>query len=172
MRASVVKKKMNELMAYLEKGVDDVEGSSDQEMKLSMEKALLAMNDVCIHMKAVTTSLEEEASNRKRINPRSLRIFRAFDYTCRVCGHKDTEDFFDAHHITDRNEMPNGGYVKENGITVCNNGEYSCHMKVEKFHISNGLEWEDGLHPENLYEMIGSSYKIAVLISNQLKSMT
>lgn len=25
----------------------------------------------------------------------------------------------DAHHITDRNEMPNGGYVPENGISLC-----------------------------------------------------
>jgi hypothetical protein len=54
-------------------------------------------------------------------------VFKRDNNTCQVCGHKDNTDFFDAHHITDRNDMPNGGYVAENGITVCNNGDDSCH---------------------------------------------
>lgn len=50
----------------------------------------------------------------------------------------------------DRSEMPNGGYVKENGITLCK----LCHVKCEKYHISNGKEYESGLHPDDLYLMI------------------
>lgn len=30
-------------------------------------------------------------------------------------------------------------------------------MKVEQFHISGGAKWEEGLHPDDLYRMIGSS---------------
>lgn len=50
--------------------------------------------------------------------------------------------------------MKNGGYVASNGITVCKD---ECHMKVEQFHISGGAKWEEGLHPDDLYRMIGSS---------------
>jgi len=35
---------------------------------------------------------------------------------CKFCPRTDS---LDAHHITDRHDMPNGGYVKENGITLC-----------------------------------------------------
>jgi hypothetical protein len=65
----------------------------------------------------------------------------------------------DAHHITDRNEMPNGGYVLENGITLC---QEKCHQKAERFHATCGKEWETGMHPNDLYELIGSSYEMAV----------
>lgn len=71
----------------------------------------------------------------------------------------------DAHHITDRNEMPNGGYVKENGITLC---KEKCHMKAEKFHMTGGKEWEDGFHPDDLYEKIDSSKGKAVYFSQLL----
>lgn len=96
-------------------------------------------------------------------------VFERDNYTCRVCGigpiKSNPEDIFDAHHITDRSEMPNGGYVKENGITVCKQ-EYSykisCHLRCEKFHISGNKEWEDGLHPDDLYKLISSSYELAI----------
>ena len=44
-------------------------------------------------------------------------VFVRDGYACRTCGFASTprraEDELDAHHITDRNEMPNGGYVAE-----------------------------------------------------------
>lgn len=92
-------------------------------------------------------------------------VFKRDNYTCKVCGTKQEESALDAHHITDRSEMPNGGYVKENGITLCKD---ECHMKCEKFHITGGEEWEDGLHPDDLYKMIGSSYDLACLASEKL----
>lgn len=61
--------------------------------------------------------------------------------------------------------MPNGGYTKKNGITLCKD---TCHMKCEEFHISNHTNWYDGLHPDDLYQMIGSSYEEAVEASNKL----
>lgn len=101
-------------------------------------------------------------------------VFKRDDYTCQICGvknFKNPDEFFDAHHITDRLEMPNGGYVKENGITLCkysNNGSEfdSCHMKAEKYHISGGKDWISGLHPDDLYGKIGSSKELAIKTSN------
>lgn len=61
----------------------------------------------------------------------------------------------DAHHITDRHEFKNGGYVKENGITVCD----ACHVLAEEFH-STGIA-HPGFSPEDLYEIIASSFEIA-----------
>lgn len=112
-------------------------------------------------------------SKKKQIREKFRNdVFKRDNFTCHVCGLQRPESELDAHHITDRNEMPNGGYVKENGITVCNVSsieEKSCHMMVEEFHISNGKEWYPGLHPENLYELIGSSYELAIRKSEELK---
>lgn len=70
----------------------------------------------------------------------------------------------DAHHITDRHEMPNGGYVKENGITLCTQH----HMIAEKFHITGGTEWIEGFHPDDLYKKIGSNKELALKMSENL----
>ena len=72
----------------------------------------------------------------------------------------------DAHHITDRNspDIINGGYVLENGISLC----ASHHLMAEKFHISGGLEWEEGFHPDDLYKKIGSSKELAIKKSSEL----
>lgn len=94
-----------------------------------------------------------------------LSVIERDKYTCKVCGSKSNDiNYFDAHHITDRSEMPNGGYVKENGITLCK----LCHVKCEKYHISNGKEYESGLHPDDLYLMINSSKEIAIKESKKL----
>jgi hypothetical protein len=46
--------------------------------------------------------------------------------------------------------------------------EDSCHMKAEKFHISEGAEWEPGMHPEDLYKLIGSSKELAIKKSEKI----
>lgn len=110
-------------------------------------------------------------------------VFRRDKYTCRFCGMKYTQEeaekYLDAHHITDRNEMFNGGYVKDNGISLCKyaqpnrmeltsgSEEGSCHMKAELFHISGGQEWTQGMHPDDLYKLIGSSKEMAVRASEK-----
>jgi len=87
-------------------------------------------------------------------------VFERDNRKCKVCGKKEpTDSSFDshlaAHHITDRNKMPNGGYVLSNGISLCSD----CHWKAEEFHMC-GLS-ADGYHPDDLYKIINSSYEEA-----------
>jgi len=93
-------------------------------------------------------------------------VFKRDNFSCKMCGVKGNEETLDAHHITDRNEMPNGGYVKENGITLCKS---ICHLKAEKFHITNGNEFELNFHPKDLYEKINSNYEKAFKKSEMIK---
>ena len=111
--------------------------------------------------------------SKKKVVRRKFResVFERDGFTCKCCGYKpekeSLQEELDAHHITDRTEMPGGGYVKENGISLCN-VEDGCHVKAEKFHISDGQEWEDGMHPNDLYEMIESSKELAIDRSKKL----
>lgn len=89
--------------------------------------------------------------------------FKRDGYKCVFC---DETENLDTHHITDRKEMPNGGYVKENGITVCQKH----HLECEQYHISGGENWVSGKHPDDLYKIIGSSYELAVKASKKLAS--
>jgi len=89
-------------------------------------------------------------------------VFERDNHQCRMCAKKDCE--LDAHHIVDRTEIVNGGYVKENGVTCCP----ECHEKAELFHKTNGKEWVEGFHPDDLYNKIGSSKEIAIKFSKNL----
>ena len=126
--------------------------------------------------------MSSKKENRKKFK---AAVFKRDKNTCQHCDLKysddEVENYLDAHHITDRNEMPNGGYVVENGISLCkyvqpNPGkelssdteEGSCHMKAEKFHISGGKEWEQGMHPDELYAKVDSSKEMAVKASEKL----
>ena len=105
--------------------------------------------------------------SRKKAIRRRFRdsVYLRDKHTCQVCGTKREEDQLNAHHITDRSLMPKGGYIKENGITLC---EEICHLLCEEFHISGGKSWNDGLHPDDLYLKIDSSYEEAVAASKKL----
>lgn len=87
-------------------------------------------------------------------------------FRCAMCGMKSSkekaEEELDAHHITDRTLMPNGGYVKENGISLCT----ECHKKAEQFH-STGDSFP-GYAPDDLYQKINSSYEKAIEESEKL----
>lgn len=94
-------------------------------------------------------------------------------HKCVVCGESappvgappaSEQWYLDPHHITDRNELPNGGYVLENGITLCP----FCHQKAEKYHSSGHTEFEPGFHPDDLYKLIRSSYAKALAASKRL----
>jgi 5-methylcytosine-specific restriction endonuclease McrA len=87
-------------------------------------------------------------------------------YTCVMCGKKSTpekvlEDM-DCHHITDRSLLPNGGYVKENGITLRDED----HKKAEVFH-STGAAYP-GYAPEDLYKAINSTLEKATIAAEKL----
>ncbi len=92
-------------------------------------------------------------------------VFRRDGYRCRMCGFASTparaEAELDAHHITDRTMMPSGGYVPENGITLCK-GETddNCHAKAERHH--RGEPCLPGFAPAELYRLIGSSHAAAL----------
>lgn len=89
-------------------------------------------------------------------------VFKRDHNKCKMCNASGVE--LDAHHITDRSEMPNGGYVKENGISLC----HDCHEKAELFHLTGEAleEW----HPDDLYEIIGSSKEKAIKASEKLNA--
>ena len=67
-------------------------------------------------------------------------VFERDEFKCKICGDNGK---LDAHHITDRHELPNGGYTLSNGISLCE----GCHIYAEKVDISKCL-----------YKMINSSY--------------
>lgn len=95
-----------------------------------------------------------------------LEVFKRDKNKCRVCDTPaSVETTLDAHHITDRNEMPYGGYVKENGIALCP----KCHRKAELFHETGGKQHEAGFHPNDLYKKIGSSIEQADAASMKLR---
>lgn len=91
-------------------------------------------------------------------------VFIRDGYKCVFC---DITTNLDAHHITDRNLLPNGGYVCSNGITLCHNH----HDLVEDWHRF-GEVTEEKYHPDNLYAMIGSSYQQAYNDSLKLGKIT
>ena len=95
-------------------------------------------------------------------------VFKRDGYKCLMCGKKadpkSPEDVLDAHHIQDRHLFPNGGYVKENGISLCKHGtdkQESCHEKAELWHASSHNDFHVGFLPHDLYAKIGSSYEKA-----------
>lgn len=90
------------------------------------------------------------------------QVFERDGYKCVFCNVRIN---LDAHHITDRNQMPNGGYVKENGITLC--PEH--HLIAEKYHITNGTEFVGGFHPNDLYIAVDSSFECAYNASLLIK---
>lgn len=100
-------------------------------------------------------------------------VFERDGYKCKVCGIGDVK--LDAHHITNRKQMPNGGYVKENSISLCDRWN-GCHFKAEQFNCNytedyiietKGKELEP-FRAANLYRLIGSSYEIAYKKSERL----
>lgn len=93
------------------------------------------------------------------------QVFTRAKFCCETCGVKgyDRQESpakdrvpLDAHHITDRHLFENGGYVKENGISVCD----ECHLKAEEFH-STGISAQ-GYSPEELYTIIRSNLEKAI----------
>jgi len=134
------------------------------------------------------------AKTRKKEMRKKFRdtVFARDGYKCVVCGFESSperaEHEVDAHHVTPREDMPNGGYVKENGVTLCDPAKQGkpvalgCHWQAEQvlLHISQGWTRGVGLPehpddhgyaylPEALYKAIGSSHEEAVKASEFLK---
>jgi 5-methylcytosine-specific restriction endonuclease McrA len=83
-------------------------------------------------------------------------VFDRDKHSCRVCDwHGDIEQL-DAHHISDRHDFPAGGYVLENGITLCP----TCHLQAESW--LQGRQTDPKYARDALYGLIGSSFDKAV----------
>ena len=95
------------------------------------------------------------------------------NFSCKVCGFKDSIETLEVHHIQNRNLIPGPKkYTKENGITLCP----ICHMKAELWWNNEANTWytkeeyqqkypanEDYLlyYMGNLYSLIKSSALLA-----------
>ena len=96
-------------------------------------------------------------------------VFRRANYRCQgpgcgfACTRATAAEHLDAHHVTDRREMPAGGYVADNGIALC----ATCHEKAEVFHATGTAL--PGWSPEDLYTVIGSSRAQAEAASRRLR---
>jgi 5-methylcytosine-specific restriction endonuclease McrA len=106
-------------------------------------------------------------SNEKKKIRAAFRdaVFTRDGHKCRGCGwtvFRPGELELDAHHITDRNLMPNGGYAAENGISLCP----PCHEKAEAFHRTGTAL--PGYEPEALYKLIQSDAERARRASENL----
>lgn len=89
-------------------------------------------------------------------------VFTRDGHKCLFC---DVTENLDAHHITDRSKMPNGGYVVENGATLC----VEHHRAAEVYHQSDEKDFDPVVGtPNDLYRKIGSSYGMAWEASNKL----
>lgn len=92
-------------------------------------------------------------------------VFERDCFTCRGCGEKGTAETLDAHHITSRDLLPNGGYTAFNGIALCKRAG-GCHEKAEAWTEACPIPM---FSPEELYLLIGSTYAQAVEASKKLK---
>lgn len=107
--------------------------------------------------------------NKKEIREKFREVCLKRDkLSCAVCGIKaksfeEAEKLFDVHHITNRKEIVNGGYVLENGISLCEED----HIKAEVYH-STGVSVE-GYSPDDLYKIINSNLEKAIEASEKLK---
>lgn len=129
------------------------------------------------------------SKTRKQEARRKFRdaVFRRDKYRCVVCGFQSSpeqaEHEIDAHHVTPREQVPNGGYCAENGVTLCDPSKtgkplaHGCHYQAEQvlLSISQGFDppkEQDPLYkysPEALYKKIGSSAEKAHAASLFLK---
>ena len=74
-------------------------------------------------------------------------VFDRDGHRCRVCG--DTKGPFDAHHITPREQMEEGGYFTSNGITLCP----KCHIRAEAW-LKNPNPLPSSWSKDQLYKLI------------------
>jgi hypothetical protein len=94
-----------------------------------------------------------------------MACFERDGYRCAVCGCRSK--LLDAHHIIDRHDLPAGGYVPENGITLCSgDDEDNCHWKAERWHATGSAPL--GYDPQSLFERIGSNLDLALSASERL----
>lgn len=141
---------------------DGTEVSDKDDMVILVPQTIVKVRKRRLHVTGTMTLETAEMSAGKKKIRESFRssVFERDQHMCVMCGVKETElaedsKKLDAHHIVDRNEMPHGGYVKENGISLCP----TCHELAEVFH-STGTS-HPGFSPDDLFGKIGSNLEKA-----------
>ena len=106
-------------------------------------------------------------SNLKKATRKAFRdaVFARDNHRCVMCGASNVA--LDAHHIFPREDMPNGGYVKENGITLCDVWG-GCHARAEA--TLQGKAHYPGFTHQELFAKINSSLLQAKLAASTLKT--
>jgi hypothetical protein len=104
------------------------------------------------------------SQEKKKVRAEFRKVVFARDrYRCKKCGYQSSlekvEQELDAHHIINRAKIIDGGYVKENGISLCKIGE-NCHLKAE----TNA----EGYEEDALFKLIGSSQQKANIFAKKL----
>lgn len=89
---------------------------------------------------------------------------------CAICKSPDNVEI---HHITNHTLMPGGGYVRENGITLCKEhleqAELYLHSESDALAEDAGL---GALAPKKLYLKIGSNYDKALKACQRLEGIS
>lgn len=113
--------------------------------------------------------------NKKEIRANFRRtVFSRDGYKCLCCGKKGKDRQggdewmkyhpkssinelvdLDSHHIVERSLIEHGGYVSQNGISVCD----ACHLNCEAYWMTG--EPVPGYSIEELFKLIGSSEELA-----------
>ncbi len=94
--------------------------------------------------------------------------FERDNYCCVKCGFKSSKETaeidLDCHHIESRKspKLFNGGYCKENGISLCS----ECHIKAEEY-FRTGIAIE-GYSQDDLFKAIDSSIEQAIESSKNI----
>jgi len=90
------------------------------------------------------------------------QVLKRDGHKCMFCNCKEN---LDAHHITNRNDLPVFGYVISNGITLCPKH----HVLAEKYLQTSCKKCFKDFSPDKLYKMINSSYEQALSDCIKLK---
>jgi len=110
----------------------------------------------------MTSTKQNHKRWRKEFNE---ACFERDNHKCVFCN--ETEDIA-AHHITDRHDMPNGGYVMSNGITLCPEHHKVCEANMGR-EVSWKTEYGDFFTQTELYIKINSTFATAYNDSLNLK---
>ena len=103
---------------------------------------------------------------RQKFRDEVLKRDRSLCAICKIPGNVEI------HHITDHTQLPGGGYVRENGITLCKE-----HLEQAELYLrSESDEMEEdaelgALAPKKLYLKIGSNYDKALKASQRLEGI-
>lgn len=81
------------------------------------------------------------------------KVFKRDDNSCVMCDCHESDDIA-AHHIINRNHIPYGGYVPNNGITLCSD----CHLRAEDTYFGRSQYYDQDYTPDKLFMAIGSNW--------------